>query len=168
MIFLCKHFFKVAAHLVRHQFLAPLRQCKGGRSLFSSRHAITSALFVLVLLASYCPVQTGSPLPPVENIHQLGDPPQWDPLEIVSRSLGLTPKFPVPFHQIVHNCISRDAVKPHIPLFFGGKVGLFHHRDYFLLERGVYVLVEVVYSPPLLMDFICVGWCSCWVAFPML
>ena len=60
---------------------------------------------------------------------------------------------------MVHEVFGGDSVKPHVHLFFCGKVGLFRRRYYFLLYRGIYVLIEVVDSPPPLVDFICVGLC---------
>ena len=58
---------------------------------------------------------------------------------------------------MVHEVLGGDAVKPHVPLLFCGEVGLFYRRDDFLLDRGVYILIEIVDYPPLLVYIICVG-----------
>ena len=112
-----------------------------------------SARFFPVWMASFCPVGTRSCLPPVGNIHQLGDPPQLAPAGPVCRPQGMTPKF---YHTSPPGG-TKGSWRRHreIPCtaVFGGEVGLFNCRYYLLFESGVKFLVYVV-DPLLFLVFI--------------
>ena len=66
---------------------------RGSRDLFCWQYDIPLTPFMPVWIASSYPVQTGSRLPSVGNIHQSGNPHQWALPGLVCKPLGLTPKF---------------------------------------------------------------------------
>ena len=49
---------------------------------------------------------------------------------------------------MVHEVLGGDSMNPNVPLIFCGEVDFFHRRDYFLLERNVNVLINVIDSTP--------------------
>ena len=60
---------------------------------------------------------------------------------------------------MIHEDLRSAAVEPHLPLYFCGEVGLLYRLNDLLFEVSVYILIEIVDLPLLLMYFVSVGLC---------
>ena len=76
--------------------------------------------------------------------------------------------FPVPLHEVIHEALGSDAVGPQVLMFFFGEVGFLYCRDDILFEGGIYILINIVDPPLLLVYRVLVGLHRCCVAGPML
>ena len=64
--------------------------------------------------------------------------------------------FPVPLHEVIHEALDSDTVEHHVPLFFCGDVGFLYHHNDLLIEGVVYILINIVDTPRLLVYLVCV------------